>query len=48
MPTGKPANKFAFEGKGKDRSFASHVVSETHAQWQSLVGKKCDPGKIAW
>lgn len=48
MPTGKPANTFAFEGQAKDGDFARHVVTETHSQWQRLVEKKCDPGNIVW
>ena len=48
MPTGKPANEFAFQGQPKDRDFANSLVSETHAQWQSLVSKKHDPGSISW
>ena len=48
MPTGKPANEFAFQGQAKDRAFATAVVAETHAQWQAVVGKKCDPAGISW
>lgn len=48
MPTGKPPNKFAFEGEAKNRAFAMNIVQETHAQWQNLVHKKCDPGGMSW
>ena len=48
MPTGKPANSFAFDGQAQGRDVAEHVVTETHSQWKRLVGKQCDPGNIAW
>ena len=48
MPTGKPPNKFAFQGQAKGKDFANGVVTEMHAQWQSLVDKKCSPGEISW
>ena len=48
MPTGKPPNKFAFEGEAKNRAFAMNIVQETHVQWQNLVHKKCDPGGMNW
>ena len=48
IPAGKPPNKFAFDGEAKNRTFAMNVVHETHAQWQSLVQKKCDPGGMNW
>lgn len=41
MPAGKPANKFAFGGKTKNRAFATKVVMQTHQHWKDLVeGKK--------
>jgi len=39
MPTGKPANEFAFEGKAKNRKFATDIVMQTHNQWKDLVLK---------
>jgi len=40
MPTGKPANTFAFEGKAKNRNFATQIVAQCHEQWKDLVLKK--------
>lgn len=37
MPTGKPANQFAFNGEAKDKQFALNVITETHEQWKRLV-----------
>jgi len=42
MPTGKPANQFAFEGQAKDKKFATEVVLQTHEQWKKLVLEKSD------
>jgi len=37
MPDGKPANKFAFDGKPKDREFAEGVTSSCHTFWKKLM-----------
>jgi inorganic pyrophosphatase len=42
IPTGKPANQFAFNGEFKDREFAHKVIDETNAFWKALISKQ-DP-----
>ncbi|KAL3121779.1 hypothetical protein niasHT_002007 [Heterodera trifolii] len=37
IPTGKPANKFAFNGQFKDRDFAHKIIEQTHQFWKKLV-----------
>lgn len=37
IPTGKPANKFAFNGEFKDRDFAHKVIEETNKFWKALI-----------
>jgi nucleosome-remodeling factor subunit len=37
MPDGKPANKFAFEDKPKDREFAENIISGCHDSWAKLM-----------
>jgi inorganic pyrophosphatase len=37
IPTGKPANKFAFNGEFKDRDFAHKVIEETNQFWKALI-----------
>uniref|UniRef100_A0A915LDL2 Inorganic pyrophosphatase n=1 Tax=Romanomermis culicivorax TaxID=13658 RepID=A0A915LDL2_ROMCU len=37
IPTGKPENKFAFDGKFKNREYALNVIEETHGFWKKLV-----------
>jgi len=39
MPTGKPANKFAFDGQFKNKAYALKVIEETHNFWKKLVNK---------
>lgn len=39
IPDGKPANKFAFDGKAKNREYALKIIEETHEQWKKLVGE---------
>uniref|UniRef100_A0AAF5RUW0 inorganic diphosphatase n=3 Tax=Wuchereria bancrofti TaxID=6293 RepID=A0AAF5RUW0_WUCBA len=39
IPTGKPANQFAFNGLFKDADFAHGVISETHEFWKRLVNE---------
>jgi inorganic pyrophosphatase len=46
MPTGKPANQFAFDGKPKDKKFALDIVRQTHEQWRQLVMKKTDGSSL--
>ncbi|ESO12438.1 hypothetical protein HELRODRAFT_93282 [Helobdella robusta] len=47
MPTGKPANQFAFEGKPKDREFALEIICQAHEQWNQLIHGKADPAGIS-
>ncbi|KAF8371633.1 pyp-1, partial [Pristionchus pacificus] len=37
IPTGKPANLFAFDGQYKDQAFCYKVIDETHAFWKKLI-----------
>lgn len=37
IPTGKPANEFAFNGEFKDREFAHKVIAQTHDFWKALI-----------
>lgn len=37
IPDGKPANRFAFNGKVKDRAFAEKKIAETHEHWIKLI-----------
>uniref|UniRef100_A0A1I8BYW8 Inorganic pyrophosphatase n=1 Tax=Meloidogyne hapla TaxID=6305 RepID=A0A1I8BYW8_MELHA len=37
IPTGKPENKFAFNGEFKDKEFAIKVIEETNMFWKSLI-----------
>lgn len=37
VPDGKPENKFAFDGKPKDKSFAEKVIVQTHEHWKKLI-----------
>uniref|UniRef100_A0A0R3RFV8 inorganic diphosphatase n=1 Tax=Elaeophora elaphi TaxID=1147741 RepID=A0A0R3RFV8_9BILA len=37
IPTGKPANQFAFNGLYKDADFAHGIISETHEFWKNLI-----------
>jgi len=37
MPDGKPANKFAFDDKPKDREFAENIISGCHDSWAKLM-----------
>lgn len=40
IPDGKPENQFAFEGKPKNKAYATKLVEETHASWKELIGGK--------
>ncbi|KAK6030270.1 inorganic diphosphatase [Ostertagia ostertagi] len=42
IPTGKPENKFAFNGEFKDRDYAHKVISETNEFWKALI-KEASP-----
>jgi inorganic pyrophosphatase len=44
IPTGKPANKFAFNGEFKDQEFAYKVIEETNMFWKSLIANKDSGG----
>lgn len=37
VPDGKPENKFAFDGKPKDKAFAENVIALTHEHWKKLI-----------
>lgn len=37
IPTGKPANQFALDGKVFDREFALKIIGETHQMWRDVV-----------
>jgi inorganic pyrophosphatase len=37
MPTGKPANEFAFNGEAKNRDYALQVIEENHHFWRRLI-----------
>ncbi|XGW31770.1 hypothetical protein V3C99_010158 [Haemonchus contortus] len=42
IPTGKPENKFAFNGEFKDRDYAHKVINQTNEFWKSLI-KEASP-----
>ena len=48
IPTGKPANQFASDGKFFDRAFALKTIDHDHASWNKLVsgGYKDEPEKM--
>jgi len=37
IPTGKPENKFAFNGEAKNKEFALNIIKETHEQWKKSL-----------
>jgi hypothetical protein len=37
IPDGKPANRFAFNAKAKDHTYAVEVVQEAHQHWRDLL-----------
>ncbi|GMS97783.1 hypothetical protein PENTCL1PPCAC_19958 [Pristionchus entomophagus] len=39
IPTGKPANEFAFGGQYKDQAFCYKVIEETHGFWKQLISE---------
>jgi len=39
IPTGKPENRFAFNGEYKDKAFAHEIIAETHEYWKQLLAK---------
>jgi len=47
IPDGKPANKFAFNGDLKDKSFAMQVIGETHEEWEKLVSNQTSDASIS-
>jgi hypothetical protein len=42
MADGKPANKFAFNGRAKNKSFTLNVLREANQQWCSMMASKKD------
>jgi inorganic pyrophosphatase len=47
VPTGKPENKFAFDGQYKNKEFALKVLDETHGFWKANIANT-DPGTLVW
>ena len=45
--SGKPANKFAFDGQAKDKEFAHGVIDAVHNQWKSLMARDADPEGVS-
>jgi len=45
IPTGKPENKFGFNGEFKDKAFAHEIIQETHQFWKKLMESK-DTGEL--
>lgn len=43
MPTGKPENKFAFNGEFKDRKCALEIIEQTHTFWKKLITSRNPP-----
>jgi len=37
IPSGKPANTFAFNGQFKDRAFAHQIIEQTNGFWKTLI-----------
>lgn len=49
IPAGSPANRFAFNGEAKNRTFTVDILNELHKQWDDLVMKKIENSKgLAW
>lgn len=44
IPTGKPANKFAFNGEFKDKEFAHKIIEETNLFWKKLIASNDTEG----
>ncbi|CEF70016.1 Inorganic pyrophosphatase [Strongyloides ratti] len=40
VPTGKPLNEFAFNGKCQNAAFAHKIIAETHEFWKALIKDK--------
>jgi len=47
MPTGKPANEFAFDGEAKKKEFAVDIIKQTNKQWQALLNKSVNEDSLA-
>ncbi|KAF9930282.1 Inorganic pyrophosphatase [Modicella reniformis] len=45
-PDGKPENKFAFDGKAKNKEYALKVIKETNDAWIKLITAKEDTIKV--
>lgn len=37
IPTGKPPNQFAFDGKAQNKEFAHKIIEQLHGQWRELA-----------
>ena len=47
-PDGKPANKFGFDSKPVDSTFAKLVVDETHTDYKKLrSGSRANEGNLS-
>ncbi|XP_064603780.1 uncharacterized protein LOC135469166 [Liolophura sinensis] len=47
VPDGKPENKFAFDGKARNKDQALRVVNESYGFWQNLISGKADNAGIS-
>jgi len=47
IPDGKPANQFAYNNELKDKSFALHIIQETHEEWHKLITGKASSKSIS-
>jgi len=45
---GKPQNKFAYDGKAKNKEFALKIIKENHEFWEKLVKSENKPKGIAF
>ncbi len=45
IPTGKPANQFALNGKFFDREFAMNLIQHTHKAWSKLLNQSNNNGQ---
>ncbi|KAG0025658.1 Inorganic pyrophosphatase [Podila clonocystis] len=43
IPDGKPENNFAFNGKAKNKAYATEIVHETHEAWKRLISGAVPP-----
>lgn len=47
VPSGKPQNQFAFDGKAQNRAFALQIIQQTNQQWKRLVCQQSNVGSIS-